>query len=107
MPADEEQSQLLMNDIQFQLAIKGSRLSDKNIKIAYSILVEDVPRADVLTSEGLTKQSLSKIIQSVETNLKKQLDKHDLVAVEHIIPRDKLTFEDRQEVELITRILYK
>ncbi len=105
MRIDDEQTQIIMNHNQFQLAIKGSRLSEKNIKIAYSVLVENIPRVDILETEDLSKQALSNIIQSVEANLKKQLEKHDLVVVEHFIPRDQLILEDQQEKDLISSIL--
>ena len=105
MSTDDEQTQILMNHNQFQLAIKGSRLSEKNIKIAYSVLVENVSRGDITDTEKLSKQTLSIIIMSVEANLKKQLDANGLSMVEHFIVNDAVSAEDRKEKALIGRIL--
>ncbi len=104
MRHNEEDAEFKMNKTQFDLATKGSRLSKKNLMIAYKVLVENIPRTEVLKSEGSHKQSLSRVINTVESRLSAILEKNNLTVIELIVSKDQVKEAEENERILVSKI---
>lgn len=107
MRRDEEDAEFKMTNTQFDLATKGSRLSKKNLMIARMVLVDKIPRTEVIKSEEIQKQNLSRLINTVETRLNEILEKNDLTVVELIVSKDMVKEAEENERALVSNILGK
>ncbi len=96
---------LPMHAKQFELAVKGTKLTKKNIVCARKVLVDQKTRAEVCEEENLNKQRLGQIITVVINNFKKQLDENGLHVIELVVDDKQKLKNETEEDTLLTRLL--
>ena len=94
---------LSMNDKQFSLAVKGLRMKAKNKEIAHRLLVKEESRKKVMSDTGISNQQLSATLNRIIKNLREQLQKHDLVYQEYILPEKLKLVIDAVEEEYLNQ----
>ncbi len=105
MPIFTDENQILMNEKQFELATKGTRICQKNINAVKRVLVDQLTRQQVQEEEKITKQKLSRLISSLEANYKKNLAKNGLLHMEVVVPEDKKQELEELEAETLKKHL--
>lgn len=95
----------VMNEIQFKLAIKDLKLSQKNIDIAKKVYVENITRKEILFTESINQQRLSRMLIKIESNYKSQLKTNDLVSIEIITTKENVDELEQKEEKLLGKFL--
>ncbi len=95
----------LMNEMQFKLAIKDLKLSQKNIDIAKKIYVNNITRKEILLTESINQQRLSRMLIKIELNYKSQLKTNNLVSIEVITTKENVDAMELTEEKLLGKFV--